>query len=144
VRPTSQFCHEDVLRRHTIRARVAGMQMRPRRSAGQRGQASVELVVLLPLVAVLALACWQAVVLGQAVWLSGAAARAAARADAVGGDPLVAARSVLPDSLRRRVAVVDRDRDQPGSVTVRLGIPAVIAGVSLASISAQARFAPQT
>ena len=57
--------------------------MRARR--GQTGQASVETVALLPLVVVVGALLWQAVVAGQALWLSGAAARAAARAAAVGG-----------------------------------------------------------
>ena len=47
------------------------------------GQASVETVALLPLVVLVGALLWQAVVAGQALWLSGAAARAAARAAAV-------------------------------------------------------------
>ena len=53
------------------------------------------MVALLPLVALLAMVLWQAAVAGQAVWLAGSAARAAARAHAVGGQPLNAARDVL-------------------------------------------------
>jgi hypothetical protein len=49
-----------------------------------RGQASVELVALLPLLALNALALWQGVVAAQAAWLAGGAARAAARAQALG------------------------------------------------------------
>ena len=69
----------------------------------QTGQATVEFVALLPLVVVVALVCWQVVVAGQAVWLSGAAARSAARAAAVGGNARAAARGVLPQRLRAAV-----------------------------------------
>ena len=72
--------------------------MPPRRLLTASGQASVELVALLPLLAAVALLAWQGVVAGQAIWLSGAAARAAARAFALGDDPTAAARS----SVRRR------------------------------------------
>jgi hypothetical protein len=105
-----------------------------------RGQATVELVALLPLVAVVALACWQAVVVGQAIWLSGGAARAAARAEAVGGDRLAAARSALPDALHRRVRVRS---GADGAVTVVVGVPTVVGGLSLGAVRASARFAPQ-
>ena len=44
------------------------------------GQASVEFVALLPLAVLVAGGLWQAVVVGQAVWASAGAARAAARA----------------------------------------------------------------
>ncbi|MEA2226926.1 MAG: hypothetical protein QOF04_556, partial [Solirubrobacteraceae bacterium] len=53
-----------------------------RTASGERGQATVELVALLPLLMLVALAAWQGVVAGQAIWLSGSAARAAARAEA--------------------------------------------------------------
>src|SRR3954468_18155325 len=65
------------------------------------GQAAVELVAVIPIVIVLAAALWQAVVAGQAVWVSGAAARAAARAAAVGGDAEAAARRAPPGGLGR-------------------------------------------
>jgi hypothetical protein len=106
----------------------------------QRGQAAVELAAVLPLVALLGLLCWQAVVAGQAVWLAGAAARAAARASALDDDPLRAARRVLPRGLADGVRV---EASGPGAVTVRLTIPAVALGVDLAAVRARARFADQ-
>jgi hypothetical protein len=113
----------------------------PTRSVrGVRGQAGVELVALLPLIVLLGLLAWQAVVYGQAVWLSGAAARAAARAAAVGRDPAAAARSVLPASLGRGVEV---EADGDGAVVLRLAVPAVVLDVQLASLRTRARFAPQ-
>ncbi|UGS35193.1 hypothetical protein [Capillimicrobium parvum] len=109
--------------------------------SGERGQASVELVAVLPLVVLLGLLCWQAVVAGQAVWLSGAAARAAARADALGDDPRAAARRVLPGAL---AAGVRAKGDGGGSVTVRVAIPAVVGGIELTAVTAKAHFASQT
>jgi hypothetical protein len=105
-----------------------------------RAQASVELVALLPLLAVLAAVAWQAVVAGQAVWLSGSAARAAARAAAVGGDPLLAARHALPPALRPGLRV---RRPGDGAVTLALRVPAITGAGSLTTVHARARFAPQ-
>ena len=87
----------------------------------ERGQASVELVALLPLLAALLLATWQGVVAGQAWWLAAAAARAGARAVAVGADPAAAARRELPRGVRERVRV----RVARGEVVVRLPIGGV-------------------
>jgi hypothetical protein len=72
-----------------------------RARAAQDGQAAVELVAVLPFVALLAMVLWQLAVAGQAGWLVGGAARAAARAHAVGGDAADAARAVLPPRLER-------------------------------------------
>src|SRR3954447_8078091 len=108
---------------------------------GERGQATVELVGVLPLLAVLGFAVWQAAVVGQAFWMAGAAARAAARAEALGRDPLPAARAVLPPRLEDGLRVQVRDG---GGVTVRLRLPAVVGGGTLGTTSAGARFVPQT
>jgi len=109
-------------------------------TTGERGQASVELVALLPLALLLVALAWQAAVAGQAVWLSGAAARAAARAHAVGADPVAAARSSLPPALSHLVGVAAA-RD--GAIDLSLGIPAIVGGTRLATVHARARFAPQ-
>ena len=110
--------------------------------ARERGQASVELVALLPLVAVLAGVLWQAAVAGQAVWLAGSAARAAARASAVGSDARAAARRVLPARLERGLVVTRVGRDD--GVRVAIAIPAIAGGGRLASVSARARLQDQT
>jgi hypothetical protein len=112
-----------------------------RTSGGERGQATVEFVAVLPLLVVLGLGLWQAAVAGQAIWLAGAAARAAARAEALGADPAPAARDVLPPRLEDGVSVHARDG---GAVTVTLRIPSVVGSGALASTSAEARFVPQT
>ena len=107
---------------------------------GQRGQASVELVALLPVVAVLALALWQLAVAGYGYWATGGAARAAARAEAVGGDAEVAARRALSASFERGLRVRP-GRD--GAVSVRVAVPLVVGGGSLLHVESRARLPPQ-
>jgi hypothetical protein len=105
------------------------------------GQASVELVAILPVLVLLAGALWQIALAGQAAWLTGAAARAAARAEAVGGDPLAAARHVVPGPLAHGLRVrADRD----GSVRVWVPVPLVIGRGRLTTFDQRARFASQS
>jgi hypothetical protein len=111
-----------------------------RTSGGERGQATVEFVAVLPLVAVVGFAVWQAAVAGQAMWLAGAAARAAARAEAIGAEPEPAARRVLPPRLEDGLRV---RAPEGGGVSVTLRIPSVVGGGSLGNASARARFVPQ-
>jgi hypothetical protein len=103
------------------------------------GQAAVELVTLLPLVLVLLAGATQVVLAGHAWWAASAAARAAARAHAVGSPALPAAQRSLPASLDDRVEV-ERAGD---GVAVRLRIPAVLPGLDLGALTARASFAPQ-
>src|SRR3954467_11859771 len=105
-----------------------------------RGQATVEFVGILPLLVLIGLLCWQAVIAGQAIWMSGAAARAAARASALDQDAEAAARRVLPGALADGVSVDDAGG---GDVRVRVAIPAVVGGLDLASVTERARFAAQ-
>ncbi|HEX7291434.1 MAG TPA: hypothetical protein VF250_09940 [Conexibacter sp.] len=111
-----------------------------RRAIGERGQASVELVALLPLVGLLAALLWQALLAGATVWLSGGAARAAARAAAVGADPVAAARAVLPSRLERGLRV---RREPGGAVALVLHVPAAIGAGTIAPVTARARFEAQ-
>lgn len=106
----------------------------------QRGQASVELVAVLPVLAAVALCAWQVVVAGSAAGQLAAAARAAARARAVGTDPERAARAVLPRRLRSGLVVRLRDA---GAVEVAAGVPAVVGGGRLLTLRAAAQFADQ-
>ena len=112
-----------------------------RRAFGsEEGQAAVELVAVLPFVVLLAAIMWQAALAGQAAWLAGSAARAAARAQAVGGDPAAAARGVLPARLERGLHV----RARPdGAVTVTVPVPLVAGAGRLTTVDARARFEPQ-
>ena len=89
------------------------------------GQATVEMVALLPLVFVIGALVWQFVLAGNAVWATHAAARAAARAQAVGGDPEMAARGRLSGRKKSAVKVLVGDDRR---VTVRARIP-VVAGL---------------
>lgn len=108
----------------------------------ESGQATVELVALVPLLVVCALGVWQLAVAGHAVWAADAAARAAARASAVHGDAGVTRRAalrVLPASLRRRARVSERD----GAVEVVVAIPSVVGDGSVTRWTTTARFARQ-
>jgi hypothetical protein len=106
----------------------------------EAGQASVELVALLPLLAVVAFGLWQAVVAGQAAWLAGSAARAAARASAVGTDARAAASALLPGSLRSGLRV---ETPSAGTVRVHVAVPAVVGTGRLATFTSTAHFSPQ-
>lgn len=111
-----------------------------RGSAGTGGQAAVELVALLPLVALLLALGYQALLAGQAAWEARVAARAAARANAVGGDAADAARAHLPSGLERGLQV----RATPdGDVRVSLRVPRVVPALSLGRVRATAHFRPQ-
>jgi hypothetical protein len=87
------------------------------------GQASVELVAVLPLLLLAGLVAWQVVLAGHTLWLNAGAARAAARADTVGASAEQAARSALPDSMERDLAV---ERLQEGGVRVSVGVPILL------------------
>lgn len=113
--------------------------MRALRSSDD-GQATVELVALLPLVGLLVALLWQALLAGATVWLSGSAARAAARAVAVGADPAAAARGVLPARLERGLRV---RREGDGGVEVVLRVPAALGPGTIAPVAARARFEAQ-
>ena len=105
---------------------------------GELGQATVELVALLPLMVVLGAVLWQAVLAGQAIWFAGSAARAAARASAIGADARAAARRVLPDHLEdglRCAANVATEACAWRSRSPRLQAPAAWAPSPLAPAS---------
>jgi hypothetical protein len=93
------------------------------RADDQRGQASVELVAVLPFVALLAAFVWQCALTGHTAWLAAHAARAGARAEAVGEDPRAAARSALPAGLERGLRVEAAD---DGEVEVSVRVPLLL------------------
>jgi hypothetical protein len=102
---------------------------RPRRplgSPGERGQASVELLGLVPAVLVLGLLLLQLLALGYASVLAGSAAEAGALALAAGGDPQASVREALPgwSRMNARVSVAG------GRVRVRLRPPSPLRSVS--------------
>ena len=108
---------------------------------GQVGQATVEVVALLPVLVALIAAVWQAALAGHAVWAATAAARAAARAHAVGADPRQAARSHLPSGLERGLRVTT---EAGGDVRVTVRIPALPGLPSPGHAHAGAHFEPQS
>ena len=103
------------------------MGARRRRSGGQ---AAVELVALVPALIVLGLLGWQ-LAAGAHAWLTAeGAARAAARASAVGAPAEEAARAALPGAYARDARViVERRAGRPVTVRVRLRVRAVVPGL---------------
>ncbi len=99
------------------------------------GQAAVETVALLPWVAAVLLVAWQFVLVGDARSSAAIAARAGARAVAVGGDPAVAARERLPRRLRRGLRV---EAAEGGSVSVSVRVPALAGALELGRVEASA------
>lgn len=89
----------------------------------QRGQASVELVAIVPFVLLVGAVVWQLALAGHTAWLAAHAARAAARADAVGRGAEAAARSTLPSSMERDLEV---ERLRAGGVRVSVRVPLVL------------------
>lgn len=119
------------------------MSVRPPEPADHRwggadtGQASVELVALLPLIALILLALVQASLAGYAAWSATTAARAGARAQAVGGDVEQAVRRAAP--IGGSSARITRDDDV---ITVRVRVPSVLP-IAVGRIAGAARFEAQ-
>jgi hypothetical protein len=90
------------------------------RSGGATGQASVELVALVPLLLAVGLAAAQLLAVGYSSVLAGNAAEAAALALAGGGDARAAAKDALPGWSRARVSV------RGGEVRVELRPPTLL------------------
>lgn len=100
---------------------------------GEEGQAAVELVAVLPFLALAMLVAGQFVLAGQALWSASVAARAGARAALVGGDPARAARAALPEAMRSGSKVEAGDR-----VAVRVPVPSLMPGLPAVSVGAGA------
>jgi pilus assembly protein CpaE len=94
----------------------------PRAAPREAGQASVELLGVLPLLIALALAVFQLLAVGYASVLAGNAAEAGALALAAGGDARAGVREALPGWSRTRAEV----RVAGGEVGVRLQPPALL------------------
>ena len=100
-------------------------------AARDQGQASVELLAVLPALVACVLIAAQAVGAGWAYWSAANAARAGARADLVGADAQRVAREALPSVLR-----ADSSVEAAGRVSVRVRVPAVVPGLSLPFVAA--------
>jgi len=107
----------------------------------ERGQATIEVIALLPCLAALLVALWQLALVGYAEWAASAAARAAARANAVGRDPARAARDHLPASLEAGLRVL---AGEDGRVRVAVRVPRLPGVPGLGHVRASSRFRPQS
>jgi len=104
---------------------------------GEEGTASVELVAVVPFLLLAVLAALQIALAGQALWSASVAARAGARAAAVGRDATAAARSALPPAMRREMKVEDED-----GVSVRVEVPRLIPSLPGVRVSAVSDLEP--
>jgi hypothetical protein len=100
--------------------------VRARDFGGRSGQSSVELLGLLPLVAVVTLAVAQLLAAGVARTAASSAAEAGAMAVLQGGDPAKAARAAAPGWSRDRLTVRVRGR----RVRVRVTPPGFVPGTA--------------
>jgi pilus assembly protein CpaE len=103
------------------------------RLRSERGQAALELIGLLPLMLLLALAAWQLLLTGSAAMTAASAARTGSRAQSLGQDARSAAGSAVPWS--HRCDAEFRGRPDPcvtvrgERVDVRVCVPVVMPGV---------------
>ena len=104
---------------------------------GERGTASVELVAVVPFLLLAVVAAAQIALAGQALWSASVAARAGARAAAVGGDAVAAARSALPPSMRAEAKVEDEE-----GVSVRVEVPRLIPSLPSVRVGASSDLEP--
>jgi hypothetical protein len=96
------------------------------RKIGARGQATVEVIALLPLIVAVGLGLLQLLAVGYASVLAGNAAEAGALAVAAGNEGRAGARQALPDWSRAR-ARVDVDG---GRVEVQLRPPSPLSALA--------------
>jgi hypothetical protein len=106
--------------------------------ASQRAQASAELIAIVPLLLVSAVALAQALVAGWALLSVGEAARSAARIAHLGGDAEEAAGDALPSLLEP--ADVDIDGAE---VRIEVRAPALLPGVPKIPVAATAALDPE-
>ena len=90
--------------------------------AREEGQATVELLGVVPALVALGLVVWQLTLVGHAAWMAAHAARAAARAELVGEDAEAAARSALPKVLE---PALDVHVEGTGATRVEVPVPIV-------------------
>lgn len=108
-------------------SRLASTAMGNRGS--ERGQASAELVAVVPLLIVVGLVAAQLVVAGWGLWSAAAAARAGARAAHVGADAEAVAERAIPGPLSG-----DATADGAG-LRVTVKAPALIPGLPAIPVS---------
>jgi pilus assembly protein CpaE len=100
------------------------------RLAGEGGQATIETIGILPLLALMLVVTWQIVLVGLTFVFAGHAARTGARALAVGNPVASAATSGLPGAWRDGAQVQSStDIDGNGTVSVSASIPLLVPGL---------------
>jgi pilus assembly protein CpaE len=109
-----------------------------RRLAREAGQASVELLAVLPALVVCVAIAASALPAGWALWSAANAARAGARAEHVGDDGEAAARRALPGALRKGAEV----GGEANVTRVRVSVPFLIPGADPARMRAASRLDP--
>ncbi len=97
----------------------------------------MELVAVVPFLLLAVLVAAQIALAGQALWSASVAARAGARAAAVGGDAVAAARSALPPSMREGANVEDDE-----GVSVRVEVPRLIPSLPSVRVGATSALEP--
>jgi pilus assembly protein CpaE len=110
------------------------------RFAGESGQATIETVGVLPMLLLLLIVLWQIVLVGLTFVFSGHAARAGARAFAVGDSVRQAALNAVPgvwagdstDVKSQAPQSTSDPQDIEGSVTVSMCVPVLVPGVGCA------------
>ncbi len=100
------------------------------RAGSQRGQATVELVGLLPIVLAVSLAVFALLAAGRAGELAANAAGAGAVALLQDGDPEEAARAALPGRSGRDVRIVVSRRVVTVTVRPRLPVPGLASALA--------------
>jgi hypothetical protein len=113
-----------------------------RRRLGERGQASVELVALLPLALLVGLAILTLLAARAAEGQAAAAAQAGAMALLQDADPREAARAAVPRGVRERTTIRIDGREVTVTVEPATKV-AFLAGALTASASADAGPAPR-
>ncbi len=99
----------------------------------QSGQASVELLGLLPYILLAGLVVWQLLLASWAVTSASNAARAASRVEARGGDGRKAGLDALTESLRRdALSEISGERAQ-----VRVRLPILVPGLDTDQLTVQ-------
>ncbi len=101
------------------------------RLAGERGQATIEVAGLVPLVGLVLLLLWQIVLIGMTFSFGGHAARAGARAFAVGDPVKPAALRSLPGGWQKAAVSQSTDGHGYGTVNVQMDLPLLFPGVRL-------------
>jgi hypothetical protein len=105
---------------------------------GSSGQASVELLAILPAFLVCVVIAAQALPAGWALWSAADAARTGARAEHIGRDPEAAARGALPGSLREGADARGGER----GVRVEVRAPTLFPGAAPLRLEAGSRLDP--